>query len=313
MTASLFATSSASSTKPLWAAVGVLSVGVFALGASLVHISGNSVQPKTASVSPALPMGSAMAMGVPAAPGNAAENISSNQKYRQNTALEPTNNAPTAPKIIAKTSSLKTAPVVIAAKPSAPTVPASPGVDSVPVVYSGNPPVAQGTSAGQSMPQPVGAVGTPVVLAQAPVVSPVPAKPACVSCGTIEAVTPVVRSGQGGMTGVLAGGAVGAVLGNQMGKGSGRAVATILGAVGGAVAGNAIDKSMHKETVYSVRVRMEDGSVRTVEQAQAPAVGAKVTLEGNVLRSADGGTYTPAPEPRPRVATQAREPNMTGG
>jgi outer membrane lipoprotein SlyB len=102
----------------------------------------------------------------------------------------------------------------------------------------------------------------------------------------------------------VAGGVLGAVVGNQIGHGSGRTAATILGAVGGGFAGNAIEGKVRKETVYQVGVRMEDGSHRMVEVARAPAVGSHVTVDGAVLRGSDGATYgpkppEPAPQPRP--------------
>jgi outer membrane lipoprotein SlyB len=125
---------------------------------------------------------------------------------------------------------------------------------------------------------------SPAVLAQAP--SAAPAKAICNSCGTVEAVTPFTRDGQGSGVGVIAGGVLGGVVGNQVGKGSGRAVATVLGAVGGGLAGNTIEKKMKKETAYNVRIRMEDGSRRTIEQNSAPMVGSKITLDGNTMRPA---------------------------
>lgn len=113
-----------------------------------------------------------------------------------------------------------------------------------------------------------------------------PARQACVACGTVESVTPVQRSSkaEGPGLGAVAGGVLGAVLGNQVGHGNGRAAATVLGAVGGGFAGNAIEGNMKKVTVYQVGVRMEDGSRRSVEISQAPAVGSRVTVEGSNLR-----------------------------
>jgi outer membrane lipoprotein SlyB len=67
--------------------------------------------------------------------------------------------------------------------------------------------------------------------------------------------------------------------------------ATILGAIGGGFAGNEVEKRMKKETVYQVGVRMDDGSRRTLELSQAPAVGSKVTIDGSNLHSRDGGVY----------------------
>ncbi len=223
----------ATSTKPLWAAVGVLSVCVFAMGATLVHVN-KRTEPLAQA---AIPFSSAMAMNAPAA-------------------LNPPVAAVVEEKIIEKA-----APALIKPAQSAPKI-----------------------IANQSAPAPVmahkDASPVPVVVAQAP------AKPVCISCGTVEAVTPITREGQGSGVGVIAGGVLGGVVGNQVGKGTGRAVATVLGAVGGGLAGNTIEKKMKKETAYSVRIRMEDGSSRTIEQTSAPMVGSKVTLEGNTMRPA---------------------------
>ena len=104
--------------------------------------------------------------------------------------------------------------------------------------------------------------------------------------------------------GTVAGGVLGAVLGNQIGHGGGRTAATILGAVGGGFAGNAIEGQMRKETVYQVSVRMEDGSQRVVEVARAPAVGSRVTVDGSTLRTSDGASYGPKPAPAPVVTPQ---------
>lgn len=113
-----------------------------------------------------------------------------------------------------------------------------------------------------------------------------PQRQVCLSCGTVESVAPVQRSTktEGPGVGAVAGGVLGAVLGNQVGHGNGRAAATVLGAVGGGFAGNAIEGNMKKVTVYQVGVRMEDGSRRTVEISQAPSVGSQVTVEGANLR-----------------------------
>lgn len=139
--------------------------------------------------------------------------------------------------------------------------------------------------------------------------------PVCASCGTIAGVTPITREGQGSGVGAVAGGVVGAVLGNQVGQGNGRTAATILGAVGGGWAGNKIEKNVKKQTVYAVRVRMDDGSVRNFEQAAAPAMGAKVTVDGNTLRSSDGGELAPAPAAKAKrnnqPATQPAIANST--
>ncbi|SFU74328.1 Glycine zipper 2TM domain-containing protein [Polaromonas sp. YR568] len=150
--------------------------------------------------------------------------------------------------------------------------------------------------------------------APAPYPAPVPMA-VCHSCGAIESVTPIERSTKpaGVGIGTVAGGVLGAVLGNQIGHGGGRTAATILGAVGGGFAGNAIEGHVRKETVYQVGVRMEDGSQRLVEVAQAPAVGSRVTVEGNVLRSHDGAVYGPKPPPAPVATQPAPSPYYSGG
>ncbi|MFM7332634.1 MAG: glycine zipper 2TM domain-containing protein [Brachymonas sp.] len=110
--------------------------------------------------------------------------------------------------------------------------------------------------------------------------------PSCTNCGTVEAVTPITRQGQASGAGMVGGAVLGGVLGNQVGKGNGRTAATVLGAVGGGWAGNTIEKNMKKTTVYSVRVRMQDGSSRVIEQSAAPTVGSKVIVDAGVLRPA---------------------------
>lgn len=131
--------------------------------------------------------------------------------------------------------------------------------------------------------------GAPAVVAQSSRAN------VCASCGTVEAVTPVQRQGKvngvdvGGTTiglGTVAGGVVGGLVGNQMGGGDGKTAMTVLGVAGGAFAGNQIEKNMKKVTVYAVRVRMDDGSVRNMELSSAVAVGAKVIVEGKNLRLA---------------------------
>lgn len=106
----------------------------------------------------------------------------------------------------------------------------------------------------------------------------------CATCGVVESVTPVTKKGEGTGLGAVAGGVVGGLLGNQVGKGNGRKAMTVVGAVGGGLAGHEIEKRARSETVYSVKVRMDDGSLRTTTQHQAPAVGQRVTLDGQTLR-----------------------------
>ena len=86
----------------------------------------------------------------------------------------------------------------------------------------------------------------------------------------------------------MAGGVAGAVLGHQVGKGHGRDAMTVIGAVGGGMAGHEIEKQARATTVYEVRVRMEDGSVRTLERSAPPPVGQRVRMEGKAMTFVSG-------------------------
>ena len=144
---------------------------------------------------------------------------------------------------------------------------------------------AQATSA---KPAPVAATrgGTPTTSAKAGGAAPQRAVAStCANCGVIEAVTPFKKKGEGTGVGAVGGAVVGGLLGNAMGSGDGRKAMTVIGAVGGGVAGNAIEKNARATTLYNVRVRMSDGTTRTVTQSTAPAVGQKVTVEGSQLKA----------------------------
>ena len=105
----------------------------------------------------------------------------------------------------------------------------------------------------------------------------------------IEAVRPVQQKGQGTGLGAVAGGVLGGVVGNQMGKGSGKTAMTVLGAIGGGYAGNEVEKQQRTVTVYEVRVRMDDGSLRTFTQSTEPVPGTRVEVEGRSFRAVDAG------------------------
>jgi len=120
---------------------------------------------------------------------------------------------------------------------------------------------------------------------------PVVARSVCTTCGVVESVTPITRAGQvegiansGIGVGAIGGAVIGGLLGNQVGGGSGRTAATVLGAAGGGYAGNAIEKNMKKVTVYQMRVRMQDGSYRTIEKSNAIEAGTSVIVEGDTIR-----------------------------
>ena len=104
--------------------------------------------------------------------------------------------------------------------------------------------------------------------------------PVCAVCGRIESVQAVQHAAPATGVGAVAGGVLGAVVGNQVGKGSGRTAATVLGAVGGGYVGHTVEQRTRTQTVYAVRVRMDDGSVRRFTRSQPVPEGAPVRLQG---------------------------------
>ena len=155
---------------------------------------------------------------------------------------------------------------------------------AAPVVAAAEAPLVTTAVAPVGQPQaPVAPPAAPRV-AQAPVERAAPPAPVCRDCGVVESVQAVKVKGDGSGVGAVAGGVLGGVVGNQFGSGNGRAAMTVLGAVGGGFAGNEAEKHVKAKTVYSVRVRMDDGSLRTLQQSQAPATGARVQIDGSTLR-----------------------------
>lgn len=106
----------------------------------------------------------------------------------------------------------------------------------------------------------------------------------CIECGTVRDITPIEREGNTTGIGAVVGAVVGGVAGRQVGGGTGRDIATVAGAVAGGVAGNEVEQRVSDdETVYNVRVRMEDGTERVVTVADAGTlrIGDPVTIDGN--------------------------------
>lgn len=115
-----------------------------------------------------------------------------------------------------------------------------------------------------------------------------PAAPVCASCGRVESVQAIEQAAPATGLGAVAGGVLGGVLGNQIGKGSGRAAATVLGAVGGGYVGHKVEERARSTTVYQMRVRMQDGSVRSFTRSQPVAEGTPVRVQGKSWRVDDG-------------------------
>lgn len=127
--------------------------------------------------------------------------------------------------------------------------------------------------------------------AGATVVAPKPApqvatpRAGCRNCGVVKEVKEVVVKGETTGVGAVAGGVVGAVVGNQFGHGDGRKVMTVAGAAGGALAGNEIEKQSRTSKRYDISVRMDDGTIRTVSSDTQPAwrIGDRVRVSNGVI------------------------------
>mgnify|MGYP003575166208 CR=1 FL=1 len=134
----------------------------------------------------------------------------------------------------------------------------------------------------QPAPQPRPAP-SPQYVQAAPPVAQAPA--ICYSCGRVESVQAVQTQAQPSGLGIAAGAVLGGVLGNQVGGGNGRKLATVAGAVGGGFAGNEIEKRTRSNTTYEVRVRMEDGNVRTFPYNNTPpwSVGDRIRVVDGYL------------------------------
>jgi outer membrane lipoprotein SlyB len=110
----------------------------------------------------------------------------------------------------------------------------------------------------------------------------------CGNCGNIESVRAIKHRAQGSGLGAAGGAVLGGLLGNQVGGGTGRQIATVAGAVGGAVVGNQVEGNMKATTTYEIRVRLDDGTLRTFNQSSAPqwGTGDRVRIVKGRLRAA---------------------------
>ena len=105
----------------------------------------------------------------------------------------------------------------------------------------------------------------------------------CNNCGRVESVHTVQSQADPSGVGVVGGAVVGGLLGNQVGGGTGRTLATIAGAVGGGYAGNEVEKRTRTATTYQVRVRMDNGQVRSFPYNSQPN-----WRQGDRVRVVDG-------------------------
>jgi outer membrane lipoprotein SlyB len=280
------------STKPLWIAIGVLGASVLAMAATLVQVNKSPAAPTANTAAAPSSTGNMLALAAPLANGTLA-------------APEATN-AVTKPMIEEKAEPAQVLPAQAAPKKIVKPVVAhtvtKPVVRRVPAAVAAAPVAALGTAP----------VAAPVQVAAAPQAVQAPAPVVCGNCATVVDVTAITRKGKGSGVGAVAGGVLGGVLGHQVGQGTGKDLATVIGAVGGGIAGHQIERNARKETVYQVRLRMDDGSTRTTEVASAPGVGAKVTVDGGTLRSNDGSVYAPAPKEAVKEPRRAANGDIMG-
>lgn len=188
----------------------------------------------------------------------------------------------------------QTMPAALAAPAVASSLQAAPGA-AAPLASA---PPQRGAAPSPTWPQTPAARGD---VARQPAGTPVAQRAAsiCSTCGRVESVQAIEQAAPATGVGAVAGGVLGAVVGNQIGKGNGRTAATVLGAVGGGYAGHEIEKRTRSQTTYQVRVRLEDGSSRVFTRSQPPAVGTPVVLQGKGFRVADEGTLPQAQQPQP--------------
>ncbi|MBW8899783.1 MAG: glycine zipper 2TM domain-containing protein [Massilia sp.] len=110
----------------------------------------------------------------------------------------------------------------------------------------------------------------------------------CSNCGNVESIRQIKTRSQGSGVGAAGGAILGGLLGNQVGSGHGRQLATVAGAVGGAVVGNQVEGNMKADISYEIRVRLDDGTLRTFHQHSVPPwhTGDRVRIVKGALHSA---------------------------
>jgi outer membrane lipoprotein SlyB len=110
----------------------------------------------------------------------------------------------------------------------------------------------------------------------------------CGNCGNIESVRAIKQRAEGSGIGAAGGAVVGGLLGNQIGGGHGKQLATVAGAIGGAVVGNQVEGHVRATTSYEIRVRLDDGTLRTFHQSSEPQwrSGDRVKIVKGHLRAA---------------------------
>jgi uncharacterized protein YcfJ len=134
------------------------------------------------------------------------------------------------------------------------------------------------------VPPPVAVAPAPrQVIAAAPPPPVAQAAPACPNCGVVASVKAYSQKPKRSTVGMIGGGVVGALVGNEIGDGN--KIATIGGAAGGAYLGNKIGQKVQTKTRYKVVVRMDDGRTRSFTYAAQPGfrAGSHVRVENGTL------------------------------
>lgn len=109
-----------------------------------------------------------------------------------------------------------------------------------------------------------------------------------VRTGTVVSVRNIViQKGQTSGAGVIAGGALGGIVGSTMGGGTGKVLATVGGALLGGLAGNAVENQVGKTNGLEITVRLDNGETRVVAQAADVAISS-----GQRVRLISGGGPT---------------------
>lgn len=122
---------------------------------------------------------------------------------------------------------------------------------------------------------------------------PIVSRPAyvCESCGVVSDIRQVYENAQqSNAPGMIIGGLVGGVLGNQVGGGRGRNVTTVLGALAGGAAGNEIGRNNSRQESWLITVQLDSGATQTFRNSQRPNVseGQRVRVENDQLVLDDG-------------------------
>jgi outer membrane lipoprotein SlyB len=104
----------------------------------------------------------------------------------------------------------------------------------------------------------------------------------CSNCGRVDQIRASEQSDWKKYAAPVGGAVVGGAIGHQFGGGSGKTALTVVGALGGGLLGHKVESS-HRDKIYEVVVRMDDGSFRTVTYKSPPPV-----REGDRVRLRDG-------------------------